>query len=343
MEYLNKSKGNWDRLTITLLIVSIILIVFSFFAPYLFTKPASNDSFDFTGKGEIGDVIGGIMNPFIALVGVLLTFLAFYMQIQANQLQRQLFIDGLSVEKQKVIDAEKKEHITRLKVIKALINSTLKYYKSSGIQLNKYVELEKKNPLKTNKYIFTTSSSYQNFIKLDILETYHSLSFYFRDKDIEWEEDFIKVLDYLDFYDKLIYDLNNRYNVHVAKKFEVLSKSGEKLNEIVNEIFTHPKLKENKNNDAFIQNTIDEANFENLQNDFLTPIIKDILSLFNETEEISYKNLLDSLTFVNKAIGGEKFQALNHAQDYENFFNNYFKDKNEFLNKIEAFNNLIEL
>lgn len=38
--------------------------------------------------GPIGDTFGGIVGPFVALVAALLTFLAFYIQYRANELQR---------------------------------------------------------------------------------------------------------------------------------------------------------------------------------------------------------------------------------------------------------------
>ncbi|MDP2160675.1 MAG: hypothetical protein Q8K02_09350 [Flavobacterium sp.] len=343
MGNVNNSKiKNWDSLTISLLVVSLILIVFSFFAPSIFTKPASSDLFDFTGKGEIGDVIGGIMNPFIALVGVLLTFLAFYMQIKANHLQRELFINGLEAEKNKIAEAEAKEHITRLKVVKALINSITKYYRKNGDQLKEYIELEKKFPLKTNIFNSSTSSSYQNFMKIDLLETYNSLSFYFKDKEIDWEKDFIKVLDNLDFYDKMIKELRERYNSHVNKKFNILTETGEKLNAIMNDILVNSDLKDNTHNQAFFDNTIVEANFEKLQTDFLIPIIKDILQLFKDSGNPIFQNFIERLSYVNKKIGGEKFQALNHVNNFEEYYNNYFNTDDE-LRKIEEFNSLIDI
>ena len=86
---------NWDAITISLLILSILIIIFSFFSPYFFTKNATDLNFDFTKTGSIGDTLGGIMNPFIALGGIFLTFLAFYMQIKANQIQISQFKDIL--------------------------------------------------------------------------------------------------------------------------------------------------------------------------------------------------------------------------------------------------------
>ncbi|TAE57011.1 MAG: hypothetical protein EAZ89_04250 [Bacteroidetes bacterium] len=57
----------------------------------LLTIPVTNPSLDFRDKGQIGDTIGGLMNPFIALAGVSVTFLAFYMQLQANKIQLEIF------------------------------------------------------------------------------------------------------------------------------------------------------------------------------------------------------------------------------------------------------------
>lgn len=43
---------------------------------------------DFTDKGQIGDTIGGIMGPFIAIAAAALTFIAFWVQYKANIQQR---------------------------------------------------------------------------------------------------------------------------------------------------------------------------------------------------------------------------------------------------------------
>jgi hypothetical protein len=70
------------------LVLAIILIIVSFFSPYLFTLPSIISSIGFDDTGEIGDTIGGLMNPFIAIAGVIVTGLAFYIQYKANQIQQ---------------------------------------------------------------------------------------------------------------------------------------------------------------------------------------------------------------------------------------------------------------
>ena len=71
-------------------VLALFLILFSFIAPWLFTHKDSSIfdlPLDFTKTGQIGDTIGGVMNPFIGIAGIILTFLAFYLQYKANQIQ----------------------------------------------------------------------------------------------------------------------------------------------------------------------------------------------------------------------------------------------------------------
>lgn len=64
-----------------MLAVGISIIAF----PYLFTRAWSN--LDFTTTGQIGDTIGGITAPLISFIGVIMTFIAFWIQAQANKQQ----------------------------------------------------------------------------------------------------------------------------------------------------------------------------------------------------------------------------------------------------------------
>lgn len=89
---------NTKYLIYVLITLSIIFIILSFVAPWLFT---SYSIIDLTNKdnASIGDTLGGIMNPFIAISGVILTFIAFYIQYKANQYQRIQF--NIQLEKEK--------------------------------------------------------------------------------------------------------------------------------------------------------------------------------------------------------------------------------------------------
>lgn len=65
--------------------ISLLLIIFSFVFPYILTGFGFSDTDGLKETGEIGDTIGGLMNPIIAIAGVIVTGLAFYAQYRANQ------------------------------------------------------------------------------------------------------------------------------------------------------------------------------------------------------------------------------------------------------------------
>ena len=80
MDKVTFDKGFWKSfiwfLVIALLICSL---------PWLLAK---HSWIDFSTTGEIGDTIGGIMGPFIAIAAAGLTFIAFWVQYKANIQQR---------------------------------------------------------------------------------------------------------------------------------------------------------------------------------------------------------------------------------------------------------------
>lgn len=86
-----KNKGNskknntftldfWINLAIFIALIGIICCF-----PAWFTEPGK---LDFRNTGQIGDTIGGIMGPFVAIAAAILTFLAFWVQFKANEQQR---------------------------------------------------------------------------------------------------------------------------------------------------------------------------------------------------------------------------------------------------------------
>ena len=79
------SSPNYTRYSWSLAIAALVIILAGCLAPWLFTLPSS---IDFTNTGQIGDTIGGTMSPFVGIAGVIMTFVAFMMQVRANEIQR---------------------------------------------------------------------------------------------------------------------------------------------------------------------------------------------------------------------------------------------------------------
>ncbi len=98
MESKEENKEEKNRTIKGLKFILLLIIIFSLFAPWLLTQFSI---LDLTQTGQIGDTLGGIMNPFIALGGIIVTYLAFKMQYEANQNQIKQFNLQLKEEQEK--------------------------------------------------------------------------------------------------------------------------------------------------------------------------------------------------------------------------------------------------
>ena len=108
LESLESKTKKKDYILISLIILSVLLIIYSII--YLVNYYTENNILlyfpeNITTKGnklnpnEVGDSIGGILNPIIGFTASILTFLAFYIQFKANKEQREFFYIGLEKEK----------------------------------------------------------------------------------------------------------------------------------------------------------------------------------------------------------------------------------------------------
>lgn len=87
-EYSKLTRG--ESPTLGILLILTMGVVSIFILPWLFTRNIGLPSFSSTGN--VGDTINGVAGPFIALIGAVVTFLAFWVQIQANNEQKKQLI-----------------------------------------------------------------------------------------------------------------------------------------------------------------------------------------------------------------------------------------------------------
>jgi len=77
-----KIAGGWWLLSLLLLFTTVFFV----------TRPSWSTIFDYSQSGQVGDTFGGISAPFIGSAAAILTFLAFYMQLKANQMHSRQFV-----------------------------------------------------------------------------------------------------------------------------------------------------------------------------------------------------------------------------------------------------------
>lgn len=138
------------KIPIYLIIALIGIILIMLFGISLITSPndfdffikdnidsnaSENTSYKYLSNNEKGDFFGGITNPLIALVGVIVTGLAFYMQYQANKLiQEQIRNQQESEELSKF----ENKFYELLRYHKENVNNLEFKYKDDGIKINAF-------------------------------------------------------------------------------------------------------------------------------------------------------------------------------------------------------------
>lgn len=140
----NKNKPLWGGWIKKLIYLSIGLIILSLIAPILITQIKSFVEFN-SETGAIGDTIGGIVNPFIALAGVIVTGLAFYMQLKANEIQINNFQTELQNQKEtfeRQLEIQREE--SRLNQFEAQFYEMLRLHKENvnEIEIDLYNKVE---------------------------------------------------------------------------------------------------------------------------------------------------------------------------------------------------------
>jgi hypothetical protein len=224
MEQSKKDIKNWDRITILILIAAGIILCFSFFAPIIFTSRSINEIFDFSETGQIGDTIGGIINPFIALVGILLTFLAFYMQIKTNEMQISQFQKGLTHNKNLKDYHTKKDYLNKLNLLKLDLKLIIGDIQSKAKNLKSYYEKEAENPFAGNILMRTASRPYNRILEFDRLSIYSGFTTFLKHRE-NWIKEFSNLYSILEFLPEFFADIYQKYEYHskdqYAKKQEV--------------------------------------------------------------------------------------------------------------------------
>lgn len=372
----NKEKveiKNWDGVTKWILGISILVILFSFLSPLIFTSESCSETFNFTETGPIGDTIGGIINPFIALAGVLLTFLAFYMQIKANQIQITQFKEGLEKDKELRLLIERKDYFNKLSLLKVDLTAIESDIKSKAENLKEFFENEKRFPFQTNFLMRTPSKNYSRILEIDRLSIFNGFNEFLGHRE-RWIKEFSNLYNILDFLPELIRDLYDKYDYHSKDQFEkkVLVRNGliqlmDRLSALVN-IYLQETTQEDylkypashlANETIFRYYTIIEESFDEDRNPIketdLLEIDEKVLKFFNqealsirkgeEDFDIRLEPIVELISNLRKQIHLIKQRAIEFSGSFESQYNNLMIDDGEnksYLNLISEIHSMLE-
>lgn len=204
------SPHNYTRYSWSLAIAAFAIIAAACFAPWLFSKPGN---IDFTATGEIGDTIGGTMSPFVGIAGVLMTFVAFMMQVRANEIQREQLGKSFSLkEMESNIEDRRAMELLKLDVDNAIsdIEERCKCIDvfCKKIEENPFDDLSLKRPS------FTSLSRYQSINRNRLFNAF-KVSFEDKGRSI-----LQSVYLYLDYYHEAVSMLYNELDKELEKNVD---------------------------------------------------------------------------------------------------------------------------
>src|SRR5882724_7938052 len=86
-----KKESPSNILIVLSLAIGIAFLLLLFVGPELVKSRLQGWNISSDNPGQIGDVFGGTLGPFIAIIAAILTFAAFWVQYEANKLQKEQF------------------------------------------------------------------------------------------------------------------------------------------------------------------------------------------------------------------------------------------------------------
>ena len=186
------SPKSYKIISIISVAISLFLVIGGCFAPWLFTGPGC-ERLDFTETGQIGDTIGGVMGPFIAMAGVFLTFVAFLMQVRANEIQREQLHKSFNMKQLE----HKIESLHALQLLHIDVQNAIKDIEVRCDLIDKYCRVLDANPLAEVACKRTSFQSVKRYQGIDRNLLYKAVNdFVQTDNKEDWYRNIYAVLDY---------------------------------------------------------------------------------------------------------------------------------------------------
>ncbi|MBP5455892.1 MAG: hypothetical protein J6Y37_05290 [Paludibacteraceae bacterium] len=265
----NENNNNEKRILWT----AGILAVFGCLAPIIFSRSAICSAINFSETGQIGDTIGGTMTPIVSLAAVILTYLAFRKQVEANKIQTDQF--------NKTLDTKKEDENKKLKNTIELysfdIDNTIKDIENRIKIIDEFIptNLYGEEPIKE-----ISSTCLNRYNTIDRSQLYQSFKVFI--KDGNKEDLFRKTFSRLDYYNEAVIEFKDLRGKNNNDNKKTLDKIFSDFELFIKEPMTQ------KEYDKFITAALPVQGILKIENleKALTEYIKDKSSIKDTTERM---------------------------------------------------------
>lgn len=228
------SSHNYTRYSWPLAIAALVIILAGCLAPWAFTLPGTPD---FTNTGEIGDTIGGTMSPFVGIAGVIMTFVAFMMQVRANEIQReQLGKTFLMKDVESMIEDRR-----AMELMKIDVDNAISDIESRCRCIDEFCTKIKQNPFDEVPLMRPSVTSLSRYQSIDRNRVFNAFKAFVGDDGAAL---FQKTYSYLDFYHESVFllneDVNKEWEIMVEKRKSEIFCLFKSFTERIDEQINHP-------------------------------------------------------------------------------------------------------
>lgn len=300
------------------------LAIFGCFAPVIFTRTKLFECIDFSNTGEIGDTIGGTMTPIVSLVAVILTYLAFLKQVEANKIQTEQFNETL---KQKETD-DKKQLKNSLELISLDVDFAIQDMGERIKSFDDYLKDKRKRIYGEGflRYIPTASLTRYRTIDRNLLYNAYKLYTDYEDK----KELFRKTYSLLDYYSEkaketisiLEKDMQRSNQLHdkIGKEldnFEDLADSATSdhhlIESFLDDVFRNKNRYLDQSNLDFALNH-HELSFSNIHDAKIKQSFSQLIKLMTEVKSVN-EYIVSEIEDVKKKWEDETLKELGELRD----------------------------
>lgn len=301
-----------------------------------------------------------IVISYSTLIGAVLTFLSIVFLLFTIIQQHEQFTEEKELKKYNI----KRDRFDRLKLVNNLLIDTIKHIRSTGKELEKFIDLENKKPLDTHILPFYANKNYYRLLDMDFLTVFQSFQTHYNTEN--WEEVFNNTYRKVDYYTEALSEIKESSKLHINDKAERKKEISFKVNSIMN-YSANTLLKYKKTypddyesimgfkilNDFVLHyhellkqdEATAESDLEKISNDLLqTFLLTAIHHQPEPTFDNDYENIINQVSSIRKQIWTIKFETQAFIENLNKSFEKYFSDKSEYFIELQKIqNNLNEI
>ena len=346
-------------ITWTISIITILIVLFLFWLSREAVYETEDwIAFDFDFKGK-----EGVISSYGTLLAAILSFIAILFVLLDLLYQRRL----KEIEDEVKDESRIQEYRDNMSIIQLFSTELINSTGELNVRSKSFVTKEKSLPSQINLMGFSPNTYPKLILDVDQRRFYEAIKYFQPGED--WRKLYVDLYRIVDFYDKSFVELKNKHQIHLDKKFALLNKLGDKLDNFIdnssiirNNIIVEAKKAGKESIDDPFFSAVDFINSKAIEiksrevsledrakEDFIDPhsmtvwhdelfkkVFDDILGLWNTHGYDSHglKDIHKQVQSLIREYSRLVQDSIDYANHIENYFESYFSKDSKYIKRL---------